>query len=48
MVVGGCGHRPSRCGTDEEEAVVERRGTGAIPRREALFALHRAPSFHGS
>ena len=27
---------------------VERRGTGAVPCREAQFALNRAPSFHGS
>ena len=45
MLVGGCGHGPPYC---DEEAVVKRRGAGAIPRREALSALHRAPSFHGS
>jgi hypothetical protein len=41
MLVGGCGHDPPRCGTSDEEVIVERRGTGAVPRREALFALHR-------
>jgi hypothetical protein len=48
MLVSGCGHEPPRCGTDEEEAIVKGHGTGAVPGREALSALHRAPSFHGS
>jgi hypothetical protein len=48
MLVGSCGHGPPHFGTDDEEAVVERRGVGAIPRKEALYALHRTPSFHGS
>jgi hypothetical protein len=38
----------ARCGAGDEEVVVERRGAGAIPHREALSALHTAPSFHGS
>jgi hypothetical protein len=33
MLVGGCGHGPPRCGTDDEEVVVERRGAGVVPRR---------------
>jgi hypothetical protein len=48
MLVGGYGHRPSRCGIGDEEAIVERHGAGAIPRREVLSALHRTTSFHGS
>jgi hypothetical protein len=48
MLVGGCGHGPPCCGTDGEEAIVERRGASAVPRREALSTLHRAPSLHGS
>jgi hypothetical protein len=48
MLVGGCSHGPPRCGIADEEAVVERCGAGAVPRREALSALYRAPSFHGS
>jgi hypothetical protein len=48
MLVGGCGHDPPHYGTDDEGAIVERRGAGAFPRREALSALHPAPSFHGS
>jgi hypothetical protein len=38
----------ARCGADDEEVVVERRGAGAIPHREALSALHTAPSPHRS
>jgi hypothetical protein len=34
--------------TDDEEAVVERRGAGVVPRRETLSALHHTPSFLGS
>jgi hypothetical protein len=48
MLVGGCGHGPPLCGIDKEDAVVEWRGAGVVPRREALSALHRTPSFHGS
>jgi hypothetical protein len=48
MLVGGCGHGPPRYGTGDEEAVVEQRGAGVAPHREALSALHRAPLFHGS
>jgi hypothetical protein len=48
MLVGGCGHGLPRCSTDDEEAVVERRGAGVVPRREALSALHHGPLFHGS
>lgn len=48
MLVGGCGHGLPRCGTDDEEAVVERHDEGVVSRREALSALHHAPSFHGS
>jgi hypothetical protein len=48
MLVGGCGHGPPRYGTSDEEAVVEQRGAGVAPHREALSALHRAPLFHGS
>jgi hypothetical protein len=42
MLVGGCGHGPPHCGIGDEEVVVERRGVGVVPRREALSALHRA------
>jgi hypothetical protein len=48
MVVGGCDHGPPRCGTGDEEVVVERLSTGAVLCREALSVLHRAPSFYGS
>jgi hypothetical protein len=40
MLASGCGHRPHRCGTSDEEVVVEQRGAGVVPRREALSALH--------
>jgi hypothetical protein len=48
MLVGDCGHEHPRCGTGDEEVVVEWRGAGAVTGREALSALHRAPSSHGS
>jgi hypothetical protein len=42
MMVGGCGHGPPRCGTSDEEAIVERRGASVVSRRKVLSALHRA------
>jgi hypothetical protein len=48
MLVGGYDHGPPCCSSGNEEAVVERHGVGAVPLREALSALHRAPLFHGS
>jgi hypothetical protein len=48
MLVGGYDHGPPLYSTGDEEAVVERHGVGAVPVREALSSLHRAPSFHGS
>jgi hypothetical protein len=48
MLVGGYGHGPPRCAIVDEEAVVKPCGAGAVPRREALSALHCAPAFHSS